>query len=204
MADTPTRADLSETPESKYPLQFIKQFSGGHRMWVGNERGKEFVRLMHPSGSYMEIKPDGGVTHFNVGQSKNYNKGGVTLSVDENNDVQISGHNKLQVGGGAHIEVAGDVGIAAGGNIALAGLGDMGMAVKGNLYMGVQGKASFNAQGGFEVKTPNFKVEADASADIKAAAITLDGAMNFKGDIEHTGNMNTSGIHVDSIGQHDA
>lgn len=202
--DDEGRADSKETPESKYPLQTVYQHSGGMRISVGNERGKEFFRIAHPSGSYIEMKPDGGVSTFNVGQNKTYNKGGVTLSVDENNDVMISGHNKLQVGGGAHIEVSGDAGIVTGGNIALAGLGDLGLAVGGNAYFGIQGKMSLNAQGGTEIKTTSFNVDAEGVAEIKAQLIALDGPMDFKGNIEHTGNINTSGIHVDAIGQHDA
>jgi phage baseplate assembly protein V len=34
--------------------------------------------------------------------------------------------------------------------------------------------------------------------------ILLDGPVHIKGDITHEGNMNTSGVHTDSIGRHDA
>ena len=188
MPDTNTRADQNETPESKYPLQEIHQFSGGHRIWVGNERGKEFMRVMHPSGSYIEIKPDGGVTHFSIGESKQYNKGGVTLTVDENNDVHISGHQKLQVGGGSHIEVAGDAGIVAGGAVALAAMGDLGMAVNGNGYFGIKGSANFNAAGGFKFEGP--------SGSFKISSIDI------TGNIQMAGDFNQSGTHTDSIGKH--
>jgi phage baseplate assembly protein V len=37
---------------------------------------------------------------------------------------------------------------------------------------------------------------------VKAGTITLEGPMEFKGDITHTGNMVTSGTHTDSVGPH--
>lgn len=49
-------------------------------------------------------------------------------------------------------------------------------------------------------KTLTAEIEGDCS--IKAATITLEGAIKFKGDIEHTGNMTTSGLHTDAAGGH--
>ena len=196
------RAEQNEAEESKYPLQEVFQFTGGMRIMAGNEEGKEFVRLMMPSGTYTEIRPDGKRVDFNVGESKTYNKGGVTLSIDENNDLHIAGHNKIQVGGGGHFEVSGDVGIVAGGNIALAGLGDMGLSVNGNMYMGTKGKVVMNASEGFDMKGPSFKLEAPA-VNVESQAISMNANdMGIKAKISHQGDMNTSGVHTDSIGKH--
>jgi phage baseplate assembly protein gpV len=40
------------------------------------------------------------------------------------------------------------------------------------------------------------------SVAITAPEITLNGHMSFNGDITHTGNMNTSGVHIDANGPH--
>jgi phage baseplate assembly protein V len=45
-------------------------------------------------------------------------------------------------------------------------------------------------------------VTASGKAWIKGAPITLEGPMEFKGDITHTGNMTTSGTHTDANGIH--
>jgi phage baseplate assembly protein V len=45
-------------------------------------------------------------------------------------------------------------------------------------------------------------VTASGKAWIKGSPITLEGPMEFKGDITHTGNMTTSGTHTDANGIH--
>jgi hypothetical protein len=147
---TKNRIENDETPESKYPYNNVWQFPGGVRLVVGDERGKECVKLFHPSGTYFEMFPDGKLAMTHVGEKKEYNKGGVTLTIDENSDVHISGHSKLTVGGGAHIEIAGDAGVMIGGKTSMISLGDMGLTVAGNLYMGVKGDFKQNVMGNME------------------------------------------------------
>lgn len=156
------------TESSKYPLEDVYQSVGGIRIVISNEEGKESYRIMHPSGSYTEMQPDGTTVNFNIGKATTYVKGGLVLSVDENNDVRISGHNTLRVAGGSHIEVAGDAGIMVKGDVALAGLGNMGMSVNGNVYLGakgdfnmnVAGKASFKVAGDLTMGSGTFTAQA--------------------------------------------
>lgn len=193
-----SRAEQKELEESKYPLNYVTQFDGGHRLVVSNERGKEFIRLMHPSGSYQEIQPDGKMVSFTNGESKSYTKGGMTVTVDENGDFNIVGHSKAQVSGGMHMEIAGDMGGAIAGNIALAGMGNAGFSVKGNMYMATDGAFNIHVTGAANIK-------ADGGMTIDAPTTTINSpSITFNGDITHEGNMTTSGIHTDSIGQHDA
>lgn len=181
LAPTQTRTDQKHRTEtSKYPYAEVEESVGGIRVVRENEPGKETYRIMHPSGSYTEMQPDGTVVSYTIGKSTHYTKGGVVMSIDENNDVRLAGHNTLRVGGGSHIEVAGDAGIAVKGNIALTGLGNMGLAVNGNLYIGASGSVNLNAPS-FNVSSPN---------------------INIKGDIAMTGNFGQKGVHSDNTGGH--
>lgn len=142
-----SRPETDETPESKYPYNNVIQTPGGIRIVWGDERGKESLKIYHPSGSYMEMFPDGKVSQLVIGENKQYNKGGVTITVDENSDVHISGHQKITVGGGSHVEVQGDAGIVVGGDVAVAGLKNLGLSIKGNAYLGIDGDFNTNVKG---------------------------------------------------------
>jgi hypothetical protein len=168
MSDS-NRADKTTTPSSKYPDHQVWYTHGGIRFEVGNEAGKETVKMFHPSGSYTEWYPDGKTMQFTVGENKQYNKGGVTVTVDENNDVHIKGHSKIQIGGGAHIEVAGDAGIVCGGTVGVAGLGDIGIRAK-NIYLGAEGDLNIHVAGKTNITSVgNFGVTTQADASVTAS-----------------------------------
>lgn len=139
--------------ESKYPHNKKYVYSGGVEIDVGNEPGKQYVKIHHPSGTYMTIWPDGKMESFVRGENREYNKGGVTITVDENHDVHIKGHSKLQVAGGAHIEVSGDAGVVCGGDVAMSALsGSIGMQCK-NFYLGCSGDMNLNVGGDTNIQT---------------------------------------------------
>ena len=94
---TQERVDQEGSPQNQYPFQKVWQAQGGIKIVWGDEENKQFVRFITPSGTAWEVYPDGKIQHIHVGDNKTYNKGGVTITVDENNDVKINGHNKLLV-----------------------------------------------------------------------------------------------------------
>ena len=156
-----------------------------------------------PSGSFVEMYPDGKTVNFATGDNKQYNKAGVTFSVDENNDLHVYGHNNIKIGGGAHIEVAGNAGIAVGGDAALVGIGNFNfdvqncyMGVRGNFGMRVEGSAKFVIDGALDFNSSTSITETSPGHKIDAPMTTI------THDIDHGGNMNTAGIHQDSIGLH--
>ena len=149
---TDTRTETDGTPHNKYPHNQTFQFAGGLRMIIGNEQGKETAKLFHPSGTYMEIFPDGKLATMVIGENKSMNKGGTSITIDENGDVHYSGHGKFTVGGGAHIEVQGDAGVVVGGKTAMVGLGDMGLSVNGNLLLTAKGNINMNASGNMNLQ----------------------------------------------------
>lgn len=134
-----------EPTTNEYPDQRIIA-NEAFEIRYGTQDGKQFYQFIGPGGTMHTIYPDGTHDIKTVGELKQYNKGGVTITVDENNDVHIKGHNKIQVGGGAHFEVAGDVGIVAGNNVALASIGNLGIKAN-NLYIGAKGNFNLAVDG---------------------------------------------------------
>jgi len=180
------RANETTTPESKYPYNQVYQTAGGIRVIVGNEPGKETLKIFHPSGSYMEMMPNGKTVSMSIGENKQYNKGGVTLTVDENHDVHIKGHSKLQVGGGSHIEVAGDAGIVVGGSVAMSmPKGDLGIQAK-NIFMGATGNFNLNVEGAMKISSKGRGV-------VESSAVLRVGSASEVDVQAPTTNLNKSG-----------
>ena len=177
------RAQTTTTEQSTYPDHHVYYTHGGQRFEIGNQKGRECIKVFHPSGSYCEWFPDGKFYQMNIGENKQYNKGGVTITVDENNDVHIKGHSKLQIGGGCHIEVSGDAGIVVGGNAAMAMLGKgTALSAKGNLYLGVDGDLNMNVKGATNITSGGpINIESTGGdAQYKAAGETT--VTSVKGD----------------------
>lgn len=144
-----TRTDDS-TYDSQYPYNKVWESPSGHVIHHDDTPGAERYFHRHPSGTYTEISADGKIINFNVGDSKTYNKAGVSITIDENGDIKISGHSRFVVGGGLHGEIAGEAGIFVGGDLALAGMGNVNMRAKG-LYFGSDGSLNINCGGNINI-----------------------------------------------------
>lgn len=141
--------------ESKYPLNIVYQYSGGHRMIIGNEQGKEAFQLYHPSGTSIVIYPDGSVAQMNIGKKIEYNKSGATETTDENKDCVVKGHCSQKVGGGSHTEVSGDMGTICGGIVTTVAMNGMGISVKGGqLLINSENGINFNSSDTNKNPTP--------------------------------------------------
>ena len=199
------------TTTNDYPFHKTWTSMGGIRVEYGDQKGKEFFKITMPDGSFTEMYPDGKKISFTVGDNKNYNKSGVTFSVDENNDIHIHGHNNIKIGGGAHIEVVGNAGIAVGGDIALVGIGNLNfdvencyMGVRGNFGMRVEGNAKWKIDGTVEFisdKTAKFS-HGDTRTDISPYHKIDTPTHEITHNIIHGGHMNSVGIHKDAKGYH--
>lgn len=138
--------------KTQYPYNKVSLTESGHEVHYDDTPGAERIRVSHKSGTYHEISADGRSVTFNVGNKQEYNKGGVTMTVDNNNDVKVSGHNRLLVAGGQHIEVQGDASIAVGGDSLQVTMGNMHTAVAGDVYMASKGDMSLNVGGSMDMK----------------------------------------------------
>lgn len=76
-------------------------------------------------------------------------------------------------------------------------------ASNGTLTWKLKGDMNYENEGAMSIKLKGgYTLEIDGDVLIKAPNIKLEGKMDFKGDITHTGNINTSGRHTDQIGLH--
>jgi len=133
------------TAEGKYPYVQTWLTEAGHEMTFDNTPGNRRIRIAHgKSGSYIEMSENGKMVTHVTGNQQTMNKGGVTLTVEENNDVKIHGHSRLLTGGGTHIEVKGDAGVAVGGHMTSVVMGDMNLTAAGDSYMGMKGNLRLN------------------------------------------------------------
>lgn len=161
--------------KTKYPYSQVTVTEAGHEVHFDNTPGAERIRIAHRKGTYAEIGPDGKLTVFAVGNRQEYNKGGVTITVDENSDVKIAGHQRICVGGGSHIEVAGDAAVTVGGDSTSVVGGNMKAAVAGDSYIGTGGTMNMNAGGKLNISAP--------------------AGIEITGDIKQNGKLASTGTH---------
>ena len=93
----------------------IDQWPDGTTISYNPESGKESLILKHSSGSYYEFRGTGSVVHFAANNQLMYQKGGLTMSIDNSGDIKISGHGRINVDHDAHIEVAKNASVAVNG-----------------------------------------------------------------------------------------
>ena len=212
-------------PRSLDPKEDEDAFKGGKNPWIKCDRtesghmtvwcdtkGATYVFNAHQSGTYSLVKHDGTSTSVSVGDIEQYGKGGMTLTVDENQDVKLHGHSRLVMGGGSYVEIAGDGAIGVAGDTTVFSKGNMNAHVD-NLYFGCKGNAKFNVEGdmlmdvkGSMKSTVGQDQTNDVSGDQKhdvGGDTKLDtNKYNIKADIKHKGDNTQSGTHVDSNGTH--
>lgn len=189
--DKKTRRDKSNT-KTKYPYNKVMVTESGHEIHYDDTPGKERLRFAHKDGSFTEISAGGKRVDFTVGNRQQYDKGGVTITVDENQDVKIHGHNRMLVSGGQHIEVAGDAAITVGGDSTSVVGGNMQTAVAGsahilaadsininsagNMNMDIKGNVNMKAGGNWNTEVAGATtMQTGADHSIQAANIRLNG-----------------------------
>lgn len=134
-SDSVKHRDKERLPKSDYkpvyPLNRAEITPGGHEFHLDDTPGNRRIRLGHNSGSYFEFGDDGRSVNVVVGNEHKYNKQGVTISIDQNNDVKIGGHNTLKVTGGSHVEISGESKVVLGaGKHTVTALGDLKVGAK--------------------------------------------------------------------------
>lgn len=175
MADPGKPNRLNRTSyDVKYPYAQIQITEAGHEIHFDNTPGKERIRIAHKDGSYWELSPGGKSVHYNVGHSQTYNKGGVTMTVDENHDVKVCGHVRTLAGGGIHSETAGEISSVSGGDHNSVIGGAMRLAVAGFAYVGINGNCNLNVNGDMNMKVAGTTtMESGGDHIIKAQNIRL-------------------------------
>lgn len=176
---------------AKYPYNHVYNSWCGHQTQIDNTPGEERIFVRHAAGSYQEMSSDGGVTTFNVGDSKTYNKSGSTTTTDENSDSKTSGHSRSVVAGGSHSEVAGDSGSFSGGDVATVIMGKDNKRSKSS-YRGTDGDSNVNTGG-----NSNHKVKGTMA--MNASKISMNGAAGGSSDIRLKENVKSIPDALDLI-----
>lgn len=166
---------------AKYPYNRVMVTESGHEMHWDDTPGKERIRMAHKSGTYYEISAKGRKVEVVVGNDQKYNKGGVTLTIDHNQDVKIHGHNRIVVGGGQHTEVSGDNNTSVGGDNLIVVAGNGKIAIAGNAYIGVGGSADMNVKGNMKMNVKgDFALQVAGSASLNSSGTM---SINSSGDV---------------------
>lgn len=149
---TQNRIDTDEElKDGRFPaIKCVETESGHVSVWCDTS-GATYILHAHQSGSYQLFSHDGKRVEFAVGDKQEYNKSGLSITIDECQDVKVHGHNRVIVGGGSFVEVAGHAGIGVGGDVALFAGGNMNLNVD-NAYVGVRGNLNFNVKGNMDTK----------------------------------------------------
>lgn len=171
MTDKPKKRLDKSSEKTEYPYAQVLETESGHLIILDDTPGHSRMVFAHKSGSYTEISEDGKTVNFSVGDNQTYGKGGVSFTVDENNDVKIHGHNRMVVGGGSYIEVAGHAGVAVAGDTTLVSKGSLKASVD-NIYLGAKGNMNFNVAGNMEMKVAGTtNLESGGDTTMKASNI---------------------------------
>lgn len=167
---------LSTSDKTEYPNSSILETSSGHVIELDDTTGNERVRVYHKTGSYIEIKPDGGFVQKSNGENGNYYihasdvneliTGSVKKYVSENIDEIVKGYVKTFIEGERNTHIAGDsttkidanLTDTVGGNVTVDAGGNVEWIVGGNLTITVAGMAT---------------VEAGPKMDLKAGIINI-------------------------------
>jgi len=175
MAGKDKKTRIAKTSyESKYPFNQAWLTEAGHEFHVDNTPGKERIRFAHKKGTYIEISPDGRKVELTVGNYQQYNKGGVTITIDENEDKKGHGHKRENNNGGTIITVRGDSDSVTGGHTNVIVGGNAKVAVAGDMYTGVKGNHNMNVRGNLYLRVGgNMTTTTKGTHKIVAGIITM-------------------------------
>lgn len=166
--------DPNKNRQGKYPMVYSQEYVGGHKLTFDSTPGHRAVEVVHGSGTYWQIAEDGQSTKVTVGNSHEHYKEGVTLSIDQNGDIKISGHARISITGGAHIEVKGDTNLVTTGDMNQFIGGNMNTVVAGDHNMHVSGSLNQTAGADFTMKSGGTSaMESGGNMSKKAPKIDL-------------------------------
>ena len=194
-------AVLFEEPKSSYQGQYpyvkASVTESGHVQEFDDTPGFERYRLVHPSGSYVEVAPDGRKTDKNTGDlysltngsrnnltngELNVNVGGVETyinfssvnrDIDGDNNLNISGNNNIVVSGNEVKKITGSGTIEVSGDIKIIVSGNANINVSSNADITVGGNLNTNVSGNYDITCGSFNVNSSGTANISAPKVNL-------------------------------
>lgn len=163
-------------PTKEYGLLKVWEWPDGTVVHINTEKGKESMRVYHSSGTYDEYTGKGNRIHFSSNNELRYQKGGVTVTFDNNMDTKGSGHSRLSIDHDTHIEVKKNASIAVAGTADIVSVGHVKVAAT-DIYLGAtKGSIVLNAARDIEIKAGS-RVMVDSGA---ATQITANGDIHIE------------------------
>lgn len=168
-------------PETKYNVKYpycqTHVSRAGHEKHVDDTPGYERLREGHKSGSYWEITEDGRKVTLIVANEYHYTKGGLTLTIDNNEDILVGGNYKMVVKGDLYQEVDGNAYNLVKKNMTSTVLGNSTTMVGGNAFTKVKGSMSVSVNGNL-----NAQVKGDAEISVnKNVSVVAKGDIDLEG-----------------------
>ena len=101
MANTASGDSGKRLPDTKYKTEYpycqTHVSRAGHEKHIDDTPGHERIREGHKAGTYWEVSEDGRKVTLVVANEYHYVKGGLTLTIDNNQDIKVGGNYRLVV-----------------------------------------------------------------------------------------------------------
>lgn len=170
-------------PTEKYGLLKTWEFPDGTVIHINTKRGEENLRIYHTSGTYHEFRTNGTHVQFSSNNIVTYQKGGATLTWDNNFDMKGDGHARICISHDAHIECAKNASIACNGRTDVHSTGHIKLSAadvslsttEGSIVFAAERDIEFKAKGGrilmhsqnaTQITTDQGDVHIESGADI--------------------------------------
>lgn len=163
--------------KTKYPYSQVHVSRSGHEKHIDDTPGHERIREGHKSGTFWEVSEDGRKVTLVTNNEYHYVKGGLTLTIDNNQDIKVGGNVRLVIGGDVYQEVGGNSFNVVKGNSTSVVLGNSINTVGGDSFTKVKGSMHTSVNGNL-----NAQVKGDAEISVKG-----DCALVARGDIDIEG-----------------
>lgn len=152
-----------------YPKNKVIQTTTGHIIEVDDTPGLERINVMHKTGSYIDIMPDGSIQVHSVKDIRYVSDNDLSGLVSGGYDVDVKKNSKTTVAGNDTMNISGDASLIVDGK--------NNQTIKGDETITIGGKSTRTITGDETVTTGgNLKIIAAGNIDIIAG-----GLVNIKG-----------------------
>lgn len=194
---------LFKEPESsykgEYPYVQTMQTEGGHIQEFDNTPGQERYRLIHPTGSYEEVAPDGRKTSKTVADGYYMTQGDSSTYVGGNNKVNIGGDETYYNMANVRRQTDGNESIHIRGNETKTVEGNGTLLVKGNVKIVIMGTADITVeQEAYITVEKDTTVNVNQNADISIKQKATINAQNMDVNVEQDLNFAATNINLNA------
>lgn len=184
-----TEKEAKRAPDIQYTKQEYKnnhkimQWPDGTVIVYNPESNNETLTIYHSSGSYHEFRGTGSMVTFASNNHLMYQKGGLTMSVDNNGDIKLMGHTRLNIDGDLHAEVAKNASLVINGMSEVVSRGHLKFAAADIELATTQGSIVINAARDVEVKADKGRILQHSSGVNQVTTDAGDFHVEVAGDI---------------------